>query len=660
MGVLKTEGKIIVETTPVFQKNLAAYQQRFPIICNEGGSRSSKSYSVIQLLCGIAKSEPNKRISMVSHSLPHIKRGIYRDFKNIMQEIGWWKEDQWRATDFVYTFSNGSYIELFGLEDEGKARGPGRDILFVNEANLISKPLFDQLAMRTTGQIFLDWNPADFNSWVYEVADDPKNKCIHSTYKDNIHNLSKAQVEYIEHYKDLPDDFMWKVYGLGLRGAAKELIYTQWKYYDKEVTGDVFYGLDFGFTNPAALVKVTHSEGANYAEELLYQSGLTNPPLIDLIKDLGISKGPIYADCAEPKTIEELYKAGINVLPSDKDVWAGIVGVKSYPLYVRHGSTNLIRELQGYKWRKNKNDEVLEEPIKANDHACFTGDVLVTTINGDVPIKDIQVGDLVLTSKGYKQVINKFNNGVKYVENYALSIGGNRVYLSCTPNHKIQTNKGWQPISELKSGATIYHNRNLTVKSINYTPGNYITEHLKNVCTLQYGNTIMAKCRKALLSIIKTTTPQTMILAIWSLYQRATIMHCIITKGLKTIPIGLIGSTHPALLQRLNIIEAQKAESLRANRVEKCGAKESQLNILANTAEVNTKALHLKQPTTAIKAAEVKQFTTVGSWSETVYDLEVDEVHEYFANGLLVHNCDALRYAIFTHLTMTKVEFWTA
>jgi phage terminase large subunit len=219
----------VVNTTPVFQKNLAAYKSGFPIICNEGGSRSSKSFSIVQLLCGIAKQEKGKRISMVSHSLPHIKRGIYRDFKAIMQEIGWWNEDQWRATDFVYTFSNGSYIELFGLEDEGKARGPGRDILFINEANLISKPLFDQLAMRTTGQIFLDWNPADFNSWVYEIADDPNNKRIHSTYKDNIHNLSRAQIEYIEHYQTLPDDFMWKVYGLGERGAAKELIYTQWK-----------------------------------------------------------------------------------------------------------------------------------------------------------------------------------------------------------------------------------------------------------------------------------------------------------------------------------------------------------------------------------------------------------------------------------------------
>lgn len=368
MPDLKTP-PIIVNTTPVFQRNLAAYQSGFPIICNEGGSRSSKSYSIVQLLCGLAKQKPKLRISIVSHSLPHIKRGAYRDFKTIMQDIGWWKESEWRATDFVYTFANGSYIELFGLEDEGKARGPGRDILFVNEANLISKTLFDQLAMRTTGTIFADWNPADFNSWVYSLADDPKNKRIHSTYKDNIHNLTKAQIDYIEGYKNLPDDFMWKVYGLGQRGAAKELIYTNWSYYaDEPQSGDVFYGLDFGYTNPSALVKVTHYEGVNYAEEILYQSSLTVPEMINILKGVVTRSDVIYADAAEPKTIEEIYKAGFNIKKSDKDVWAGIVGVKSYPLHIRQGSDNLIREIQGYKWKKDKNDNVLEEPVKSNDH----------------------------------------------------------------------------------------------------------------------------------------------------------------------------------------------------------------------------------------------------------------------------------------------------
>jgi len=144
-----------------------------------------------------------------------------------------WDDNNWSATNFIYTFRNGSYIELFGLEDESKARGPGRDILFVNEANLINKTLFDQLAMRTTGKIFADWNPADFNSWVYDLADGEGVIKIHSTYLDNIHNLSELQIKYIESYKNLPDDFMWKVYGLGLRGAAKELIYTNWKMVDK-------------------------------------------------------------------------------------------------------------------------------------------------------------------------------------------------------------------------------------------------------------------------------------------------------------------------------------------------------------------------------------------------------------------------------------------
>lgn len=364
-----SQSKIEFKRSPVYIASKRAYLDGYPVICNEGGSRSGKTYSVIQLLIIIAAVlNPGIRISIVSHSLPHIKRGALRDFQKIMNDWGLWDDADFSYSDFVYTFPNGSYIELFGLEDESKARGPSRDLLFINEANLVNKGLYDQLAIRTTGQIFLDWNPADFSSWVYGVADETENKRIHSTYLNNRSNLSPQQIKLIESYKDLPDDFMWKVYGLGLRGAAKELIYTQWKYYDKEVQGDVFYGLDFGFTNPAALVKVTHSEGCNYAEELLYQSGLTNPPLIDLIKDLGISNGPIYADCAEPKTIEELYKAGINVLPSDKDVWAGIVGVKSYPLYVRHGSTNLIKELQGYKWKKDKNDNVLEEPVKANDH----------------------------------------------------------------------------------------------------------------------------------------------------------------------------------------------------------------------------------------------------------------------------------------------------
>jgi phage terminase large subunit len=358
-----------IKATPVFYANKKAYEDGFPIICNEGGSRSSKSYSVVQLLIHIALSKPNTRISFVSHSLPHIKRGVYRDFKGIMEQWNIWDEKDFRYTDFIYTFKNGSYIELFGLEDPDKAKGPARDILFVNEANLISKALFDQLLIRTTGQVFLDWNPADFVSWVYEVADNPNNKRIHSTYLNNISNLSESQVRNIEQYKDLPDDFMWKVYGLGQRGAAKELIYTQWKQYDQAPEGDVFYGLDFGYVHPAALVKVTHYEGQNYFEEIVYQSGLTLSDLSRLIKEKVPDRATIYADAAEPKSIEELYRQGFNIKPAVKDVWAGIMKMKSYPINLHYNSQNLKREFQSYKWKKDKNDNVIEEPVKANDDA---------------------------------------------------------------------------------------------------------------------------------------------------------------------------------------------------------------------------------------------------------------------------------------------------
>jgi len=356
-----------IKATPVFYANKKAYEEGYPIICNEGGSRSSKSYSVVQLLIHIAISKPNIRISMVSHSLPHIKRGVYRDFKNILEQWNIWDEKDFRYTDFIYTFKNGSYIELFGLEDPDKAKGPARDILFVNEANLISKALFDQLLIRTTGQSFLDWNPADFISWVYEVADNPKNKRIHSTYLNNITNLSDSQIRNIEQYKDLPDDFMWKVYGLGERGSAKEIIYTQWKQYDEAPNGDVFYGLDFGYVHPAALIKVTHHEGQNYFEEIVYQSGLTLSDLSRLIKEKLPERATIYADAAEPKSIEELYRQGFNIKPAQKDVWAGIVKMKSYPINLHYNSKNLRREFMSYKWKKDKNDNVIEEPVKAND-----------------------------------------------------------------------------------------------------------------------------------------------------------------------------------------------------------------------------------------------------------------------------------------------------
>ncbi len=363
---------IDVYFTITAKRTLKALQDKWPIIVNEGGARSGKSYGIIQCLIYLA-TRSKLRISIVSHSLPHIKRGAYRDFRDIMERWGLWDDQQFSYTEFVYQFKNGSYIELFGLEDEGKARGPGRDILFINEANLIKKPLFDQLAMRTTGQILIDLNPADFDSWCYAVADDPANKSIHSTYQDNKKNLTPSQISYIEAYKDAGDPYMWEVYGLGLRGRSTESVYTNWKMCKQiPFKGEVWYGQDFGYKVASALIQVELYEGAIYANELMYQTGLTTNDLIETYKAIGMSKtGEIYCDAAEPKTIEEMFRAGYNVKPADKDVWAGIQKVKSMPLYITENSINLLHELKNYKWKTDKDGTIkpTEEPVKLNDHA---------------------------------------------------------------------------------------------------------------------------------------------------------------------------------------------------------------------------------------------------------------------------------------------------
>lgn len=336
-------------------------------IVNEGGSRSGKTFGTMQMLIYYAVNHPKTRITVVSHSLPHLKKGAMRDFIDIMQEWKWYVEEEHNKTDGVYNFDNGSYIEFYGLEDAAKARGSGRDILFINEANLIDKALFDQLDMRTTYKVIIDLNPADFDSWCYKVADSDDAVKIHSTYLDNPF-LSDVQKKVIESYKDA-DEMMWRVYGLGLRGTSREQIYTHWKLTDYIPSGDTFYGLDFGYNVPTALVRITLHENAIYAKEITYKTGLTTSDLIEVLREnIHSQYADIYADSAEPKTIEEIYRHGFNIKPSDKDVTEGIRKIKSMPLYIDKDSVNLINEIKKYKWKVDKNDKVLDEPTKENDH----------------------------------------------------------------------------------------------------------------------------------------------------------------------------------------------------------------------------------------------------------------------------------------------------
>lgn len=373
--------KTIIQYTPVFEANKQAYDSgQYRFIGNEGSSRSSKSFSLAQLMVVIAMTS-KKEITITSPSLPHLKRGAMKDVLDVLKSMGIYSEKNHNKTDNILRFpQTGSYIEFFGVEDIGKLRGPGRDILWCNEMNLISQQAYTQLALRTKGTIFGDWNPADEFSYVYKLADDPKNKKIHSTYLNNRHFLTKEQIDEIEGLKDA-DENLWKVYGLGQRGTSTETIYTHWKICDNFPQCDqVAYGLDFGFNHPNVLTKVGILDDQLFVEEMIYETKLTTDDLAYMIKTLGLDQtSEIYCDSARPDTIEELNRAGLWAMPSDKSVWDGIQFIKSKKLHITKNSINLLKEIRSYKWLVDKNGIVTEKPVKFKDdgmdslrYAAFT------------------------------------------------------------------------------------------------------------------------------------------------------------------------------------------------------------------------------------------------------------------------------------------------
>lgn len=358
-----------IKYTPVFEANKIAYESGlYRFIGNEGSTRSSKSFSIGQLMCAIGLTK-KKEITITSPSLPHLKRGAMKDVLDSLKQWGIYNEKDHNKTDNIYRFPRtGSYIEFFGSDETEKLHGPGRDILWCNEMNLIPYSSYVQMALRTKDIIFGDWNPADEYSYVYDLADAPGNCKIHSTYKNNLEFLTKAQIDEIEALQ-FADENLWKVYGLGLRGTSSETIYTHYKQCDQFPMCDrVWFGLDFGFNHPNAMVKIGELDDRIYVEEIVYETKLTTDELTYLIKTLGIGRTfEIFCDSARPDTIEELRRAGLNAMPSDKSVWDGIQFVKSKQIYITKNSINLLKELRSYKWQVDKNSKVMEQPVKFRD-----------------------------------------------------------------------------------------------------------------------------------------------------------------------------------------------------------------------------------------------------------------------------------------------------
>ncbi len=339
------------------------------LIAQRGGTRSGKTYSIMQVLLTLAEAT-DYAIDVVSESLPHLKRGALHDWREILTKAGTDNYTE-NKTDGTFTFTTGAVVRFFSVDDWGKVKGARRDILFINEANRIGYESYRQLAVRTTASIIIDWNP-DCEYWYEEkglAAEYPPHV---STYKDNDF-LDAVQVAEIESNRS--DINWWRVYGLGEVGKVESMIYTRWEQVAEIPTTArlIGYGLDFGFTaDPTALVAVYMQEGMLWLEEKCYERGLTNDKIAAVL--LALPPAPVVADSAEQKSIAEIRNYGVKMIePAVKgadSILNGIDVVSRYDIRVTQGSLNVIDELRHYKWQTDRiSGKITNRPIDRYNHA---------------------------------------------------------------------------------------------------------------------------------------------------------------------------------------------------------------------------------------------------------------------------------------------------
>ena len=372
------------QTTTAIRK-LHALKKRKKVI--QGGTSAGKTFGILPILIDRCLRTPNLETSVVSESVPHLRRGAVKDFLKIMMYTNRYKDNQWNRSTLKYTFNNGSYIEFFSVEQPDKLRGARRNVLYVNEANNVPFEAYNQLAIRTSGDIWIDFNPTA-NFWAHkEVATQEDSDFITLTYKDN-EALSQTIVDEIETAREKAKTSeywanWWKVYGLGQVGSLDGVCIKEWNEITlPEEARLLCYGMDFGYSNdPTTLIGLYKYNDAYIFDEVIYQKKLLNSDISNLLTSNDI-KDVIYADSAEPKSIAELKTYRHKVLPCTKgkdSIVYGINLINQNKIYVTSRSTNLIKELQSYTWVKDREGNTVNKPIDAFNHCIDAARYAITS-----------------------------------------------------------------------------------------------------------------------------------------------------------------------------------------------------------------------------------------------------------------------------------------
>ena len=344
----------------------------------QGGTRSGKTYAILLSLIEFAYKNRGGGfyITIARKTLPALKGTSMRDFFEILKQENLYEESNHNKSSGLY-FLYGNIFEFISVDQPVRVRGRKREILFLNEANEFDFDDFVQLNLRTTFKIIIDFNPSEEYHWLYSQLIDSDRDDVDffiSTYKDNPF-LQQATIKEIERLKEV-DENLWRVFGEGERGVSTETIFSEFNIIEEipEKAKEIAYGLDFGYSaDPTALVRVFKHDLDLYIDELIFEKGLTNQDIALKIQDIGVDRSvEIFADSAEPKSIEEIYRMNFNIKPAKKgadSIRIGIDIMKRHKINITQRSFNTIKEFRNYKWIKDKNNKITNKPVDAFNHS---------------------------------------------------------------------------------------------------------------------------------------------------------------------------------------------------------------------------------------------------------------------------------------------------
>lgn len=385
-----------IRTTAI--NKLLGLKERIRVI--QGGTWAGKTYGILPIIIDVCAKKSGEQYTIVAETVPALKKGAIKDFIEIMQETGRWKEERYSRSDKKYTFSNGSYIEFSSFKTIGDAKAAGkRTGLFINEGQYIPFDVADALMTRTSGNIWVDFNPTK-RFWAHEeLVDEGVADFIVLKYTDNeglpqsilddlLRKKKKAfhncDLSIEELYKEINvKSKYWanwcKVYLDGLVGNLEGVIFQEninWQIIDElpEEARSKGFGLDFGYTNdPSTLIEGFEWNGTSIYDEHIYETNLRNVEIDKRITDLNLDRAnKIVADHAEPKSIADLRAYGLNVVECIKgkdSVNFGIDKMQEKMFYVTARSVNTIREFRNYQWRVTRDGKPMNEPIDSNNHS---------------------------------------------------------------------------------------------------------------------------------------------------------------------------------------------------------------------------------------------------------------------------------------------------